>query len=130
MIYFDNAATTLYKPDCVVKAVAEAMCSLGNSGRGVHTGALSASRIIYDTRVALAQLFGAESPERIAFTANSTQALNIAIKGILNPGDHVVTTALERFLDASSRAKYSSSLQPMRSRYCAASVGTTALLYA
>ena len=95
MIYFDNAATTLRKPDCVVQAVTEAMCSLGNSGRGVHRGALSASRIIYDTRVALAQLFGAESPERIAFTANSTQALNMAIKGILNPGDHVITTALE-----------------------------------
>ena len=95
MIYFDNAATTLHKPQCVVQAVTEAMCSLGNAGRGIHSGALSASRVIYDTRVALAQLFGAESPERIAFTANSTQALNIAIKGILNPGDHVVTTALE-----------------------------------
>ena len=59
MIYFDNAATTLRKPDCVVQAVAEAMCSLGNSGRGVHGGALSASRIIYDARVALAELFGA-----------------------------------------------------------------------
>ena len=95
MIYFDNAATTIRKPDCVIRAVTEAMCSLGNSGRGVHSGALSASRIIYDTRAALAQLFGAESPERIAFTANSTQALNTAIKGVLNPGDHVITTALE-----------------------------------
>ena len=95
MIYFDNAATTIRKPDCVIEAVTQAMCSLGNSGRGVHNGALSASRIIYETRVALAQLFGAESPERIAFTANSTQALNIAIKGVLNPGDHVITTALE-----------------------------------
>ena len=95
MIYFDNAATTMRKPPCVVQAVTEAMCSLGNSGRGVHSGALSASRILYDTRTALAQLFGAESPERIAFTANSTQALNIAIKGVLTPGDHVITTALE-----------------------------------
>ena len=95
MIYFDNAATTMRKPDSVVQAVTEAMCSLGNSGRGVHSGALSASRIIYDTRVALAQLFGAESPERIAFTANSTESLNIAIKGVLKPGDHVITTALE-----------------------------------
>ena len=95
MIYFDNAATTMQKPACVVQAVTEAMCSLGNSGRGVHTGALSASRVIYDTRMALAQLFGAESPERIAFTANSTESLNIAIKGMLNPGDHVITTALE-----------------------------------
>ena len=95
MIYFDNAATTLRKPDCVIQAVVEAMQSFGNSGRGVHGGALSASRIIYDARAALAQLFGAESPERIAFTANSTQALNTAIKGVLNPGDHVITTALE-----------------------------------
>ena len=95
MVYFDNAATTMRKPDCVVQAVTEAMCSLGNSGRSVHDGALSASRIIYDTRTALAQLFGAESPERIAFTANSTESSNIAIKGVLNPGDHVITTALE-----------------------------------
>jgi cysteine desulfurase family protein len=95
MIYFDNAATTMRKPDCAIEAVAQAMCSLGNSGRGIHSGALSASRIIYDTRVALAQLFGADSPDRIAFTANSTQSLNIAIKGTLQPGDHVITTALE-----------------------------------
>ena len=95
MIYFDNAATTMRKPDCVVQAVTEALCAMGNSGRGVHEGALSASRIIYDSRIALAELFGAESPERIAFTANSTQALNIAIKGVLNPGDHVITTTLE-----------------------------------
>ena len=95
MIYFDNAATTIRKPECVVQAVTEAMWSQGNSGRGIHSGALSASRIIYDTREALAQLFGAESPERIAFTANSTQALNTAIKGVLKPGNHVITTALE-----------------------------------
>ena len=95
MIYFDNAATTLRKPPCVIEAVTEAMGSMGNSGRGVHDGALSAARIIYDTRAALARLFGAEGPERIAFTANSTQALNMAIKGLLSPGDHVITTALE-----------------------------------
>lgn len=95
MIYFDNAATTLQKPACVVQAVTQALCSLGNSGRGVHSGALSASRILYETRGALAQLFGAESPERIAFMANSTESLNIAIKGVLDPGDHVITTALE-----------------------------------
>ena len=95
MIYFDNAATTMQKPDCMLQAVMNAMRSLGNAGRGVHGGALSASRIIYDTRMALAQLFGAENPERIAFTANATQALNIAIKGTLQPGDHVITTALE-----------------------------------
>ena len=95
MIYFDNAATSLKKPACVVQAVAEAMGSLGNSGRSIHSGAMLASRTVYDTRVALAKLFGAESSERIAFTANATQALNTAIKGVLNPGDHVITTALE-----------------------------------
>ena len=95
MIYFDNAATTLRKPECVVRAVTEAMCSLGNPGRGIHSGALSASRTVYETRTALARLFGAEGPERIAFTANSTEALNIAIKGLLEPGNHVITTALE-----------------------------------
>ena len=95
MIYFDNAATTVRKPDCVVQAVAEAMCTLGNSGRSIHSGAMHASRTVYDTRAALAELFGAESPDRIAFTANATDALNIAIKGVLDPGDHVITTALE-----------------------------------
>ena len=95
MIYLDNAATTIQKPECVVRAVTEAMRSLGNSGRGVHSGALGAARIIYDARAALADLFGAESPDRIAFTANATESLNIAIKGVLDPGDHVITTALE-----------------------------------
>lgn len=95
MIYFDNAATTLHKPACVVQAVTEALCSLGNSGRGAHGSALQASRTLYDTRLLLATLFGAERAERIAFTANSTQALNIAIAGTLNRGDHVITTALE-----------------------------------
>ena len=95
MIYFDNAATTLRKPQCVIDAVTNAMGELGNPGRGAHDGALSASRIVFDTRMELASLFHAESPERIAFTANSTQSLNIAIKGILSPGDHVITTALE-----------------------------------
>lgn len=95
MIYFDNAATTQRKPECVVQAVTEALCNLGNPGRSIHGDAMSASRIVFDTRFALAQLFGAESPDRIAFTANSTEALNMAIKGILNPGDHVITTALE-----------------------------------
>ena len=95
MIYFDNAATTMRKPDCVVQAVSEALCAMAISGRGVHEGARSASRIINVSRIALAELFGAESPERIAFTANSTQALNIATKGVLNPGYHVITTTLE-----------------------------------
>ncbi|MDO4460479.1 MAG: aminotransferase class V-fold PLP-dependent enzyme [Clostridia bacterium] len=95
MIYFDNAATTLKKPETVIKAVTEAMCSFGNAGRGVHGSSIDASRIIYETRSLLAELFHAESPERIAFTANSTEALNMAVKGLLSPEDHVITTELE-----------------------------------
>lgn len=95
MIYFDNAATTLQKPECVLRAVMDAMTTFGNPGRGVHEPAMAASRGIYGARCALAQLFHAESPAQIAFTANATQALNIAIKGTLSPGDHVITTAME-----------------------------------
>ena len=95
MIYFDNAATTLQKPDCVLRAVTEAMTTFGNPGRGVHEPAMAASRAIYDARCALSRLFHAENPTRIAFTANATQALNIAVKGIFRPGDHVITTAME-----------------------------------
>lgn len=95
MIYFDNAATTLQKPACVIEAVTNALCNLGNSGRSIHDGAMNASRVIFNARLALSKLFNAESPDRIAFTANSTEALNIALKGVLNPGEHVITTVLE-----------------------------------
>lgn len=95
MIYLDNAATTMRKPEAVVLAVTEALCTMGNAGRGVHDAALDASRIIFDTRMKLAEFFHAESPKQIVFTANSTESLNIAIKGILKAGDHVITTALE-----------------------------------
>ncbi len=95
MIYFDNAATTMRKPDAVVEAVTQALCAMGNPGRGVHDAALDASRILFDTRAKLAQLFHGENPTQVVFTANSTESLNIAIKGTLQPGDHVITTALE-----------------------------------
>ncbi len=95
MIYLDNAATTLQKPRRVSKAVAEALCSLGNAGRGVHEATLGASRVIFDTRKKLADFFHAESPKQMVFTMNSTESLNIAVKGILKSGDHVVTTELE-----------------------------------
>jgi len=95
MIYMDNAATTMRKPDEVIEAVVSAMSSMGNAGRGAHSASLSASRIIYNTREALARFFGAENPKQIVFTNNSTESLNIAIKGLLEPGDHVVTSMLE-----------------------------------
>ena len=95
MIYFDNAATTLQKPEAVIAAVTHGLTAYGNPGRGGHAPALEASRAVYDARCAVARLFHGSSPSRVAFTANATESLNIAIKGILNPGDHVITTALE-----------------------------------
>lgn len=95
MIYMDNAATTMQKPKEVVQAVAAAMESMGNAGRGAHGASLSASRTVYDTRDLLCRFFNGTSPRQIVFTANSTESLNIAIKGVLNPGDHVVTTVME-----------------------------------
>lgn len=95
VIYMDNAATTLRKPETVKKAVLSAFETMGNAGRGASEPALDASRIIYAAREKLADFFHAESPSRIVFTANSTESLNIAIKGLINPGDHVITTVLE-----------------------------------
>ena len=95
MIYLDNAATTLRKPQCVIDAVVGAMNSMGNAGRGAHSNSLSASRVVYDTRCKIASLFGCKRPDHVVFTCNSTEALNIAINGIFQPGDHVITTDLE-----------------------------------
>ena len=95
MIYFDNAATTLYKPPRVAEAVSVAVGSLGNAGRGAHGVSLDAARMIYGVREKLCRLFNAEDPTRIAFTSGGTESLNIAIKGIAGPGDHLITTAAE-----------------------------------
>lgn len=95
MIYLDNAATSFYRPDTVAQAVSDAIMTMGNSSRGTHSLALQGSRIIFQGRQMIADLFGAKSPEQVAFTKNSTEALNIAIKGILKPQDKVVTTVLE-----------------------------------
>jgi cysteine desulfurase family protein len=95
MIYFDNAATSLYKPVQVEKAVIEAFHTIGNSGRGAHAPTLAASRTIYNCREELAALFHIKFPERIAFTSNVTESLNLAVSGLFHAGDHVVTTACE-----------------------------------
>lgn len=95
MIYFDNAATTLYKPDCVKEAVLQALDAMGNSGRGVHDASLYAGRTIYRAREALAKLLGVGAPENVVFTANATESLNLAISGLFQPGDHVITTVCE-----------------------------------
>ena len=95
MIYLDNAATTLHKPEQVIEAVADAMRSMGNSSRGTHSGSLAASRTIYATREKLARFFGCPRADHVVFTCNSTEALNIAISGTIGAGDHVITTDLE-----------------------------------
>ncbi|WP_297983354.1 aminotransferase class V-fold PLP-dependent enzyme [uncultured Oscillibacter sp.] len=95
MIYLDNAATTRPKPPGVAEAVAEAMASCGNSGRGVHEDALFAARMVYGVRQRLAEWFGCPRADHVAFTPNSTAALNIAIGGLLRPGDHVISTDWE-----------------------------------
>lgn len=95
MIYLDNAATTLHKPPCVIEAVVSAMQSMGNSGRSAHEGALTASRTIYAAREAAAELFGCARADHVCFTANSTEALNIAISGLFSAGEHVLSTDLE-----------------------------------
>lgn len=95
MIYFDNAATTMRKPQGVSDAVVAAMNTMGNSGRGVHESALDASRLIYGTREKLASLFGCQRADHVAFAANATEALNLAINGTISPGDHVISTDLE-----------------------------------
>lgn len=95
MIYFDNAATTLHKPQAVLEAVTASFGKLGNAGRGVNDASLDASRSIYAAREKAAALFHAEEPQRIAFTANVTEALNMAIQGLVSPGGGVVATAAD-----------------------------------
>ena len=92
MIYLNNAATTLQKPPCVVRAVVQAMEHQGSCARGSHASELSAARTVFHTRETLARLFGFSHPERVIFTANATQALNAALWGFLRPGDHVIAT--------------------------------------
>ena len=95
MIYLDNAATTLRKPPQVAEAVFRAMNTMGNASRGAHSEALSANRVVFDTRVKLAELFNCHRSDHVVFTCNSTEALNIAIHGALTDGDHVITTVME-----------------------------------
>ena len=95
MIYLDNAATTLHKPPEVAEVVKQAILTAGNAARGAHSVSLSASRTVFETRQKLAQLFSCPRPDHVVFTMNSTEALNIALYGLLSPGDHVISTDLE-----------------------------------
>lgn len=96
MIYFDNAATTWPKPEAVYQAVDQCMRKKGaNPGRSGHRMALMAGQIVFETRELIAQLFNIMNPAQVIFTSNATEALNLGIKGLLKPGDHVITSSFE-----------------------------------
>lgn len=93
MIYLDNAATTARKPPEVAAAIARAIDGFGGAGRGAHAASLDAGLAVLRAREGLARLLGAPSPSRVAFCSNATEALNVAIAGLLRPGERAVTTA-------------------------------------
>ncbi len=96
IIYLDNAATSWPKPPAVWEAMERNMReSAANPGRGSHAMAVKASRVLFEARKRLARLFRIGNPNDIAFTMNATHGLNLAIQGILKPGDHVIATTLE-----------------------------------
>ncbi len=96
MIYLDNAATSYPKPDGVYRMVDHVLREVGgNPGRGGHKKSIEAARIVFQTRELVADFFNISDSSRVIFTKNGTEALNIAIKGILRPGDHVVTSSVE-----------------------------------
>lgn len=118
MIYFDNAATSWPKPPCVAEAMTHYLAEIGASpGRSGHRLAIDAARVVYGAREAVAELFHAPDPLRVVFGANVTEALNLALNGLLKPGDHVVTGSLEhnsvmRPLRALERAGVSVTIVP------------------
>ncbi len=93
MIYFDNAATTMHKPQAVIDAVTAAMTSFGGPGRGSHKAALDASMAVFGARQAIAGLLDAPAAKNVSFALNATMALNIAIEGLLADGAAALTTA-------------------------------------
>ncbi len=95
MIYFDNAATTLVKPQSVTKAMAASVGKLGSPGRGGHAAAMRAAEEAYACRRLAAEMFGAPDPACVVFCMNATHALNLAIKSIALPGDRVVISGYE-----------------------------------
>jgi cysteine desulfurase / selenocysteine lyase len=95
-IYLDNAATTFPKPEEVYRATEHALRFIGVApGRGGYRQGLDASRMVFEARESIARLFGVSDSSRIVFTHSATEALNLAVTGLLRPGDHVVTTTME-----------------------------------
>lgn len=95
-VYLDNASTSFPKPPAVIRAISDYLKNIGASpGRGSHQPAIEASRFVYRTRQNLSRLFNLSDSSRLVFTANATESLNLALKGILKKGDRVITTSLE-----------------------------------
>lgn len=96
MIYLDNAATSFPKPEAVYKRVEDVLRRIsGSPGRASHRMAAEASRVVFDARETVAKVINAKDASRVAFTKNATEAVNIALKGLLKPGDHLITTSFE-----------------------------------
>ncbi len=95
MIYFDNAATSLLKPQAVYKASMNAMKTMASPGRGAHEPAMRAAKELFDCRIAAAELFDVDDPENIVFTMNATHGLNIAIKSMVHKGSNVLVSGFE-----------------------------------
>ncbi len=95
-IYLDNAATSHPKPEAVYRETDRTLRELGASpGRGSYRAAIEASRLLFETRLSTARLFGINDASRVVFTASATEALNLALFGLLNSGDRAVTTTIE-----------------------------------
>lgn len=96
MIYFDNAATTKYKPEQVYEAFNYYVREVGTSpGRGSYSLAIQASRMLFQARKTVANFFGVNNPSNVAFTKNSTEAINLFLRGYLKQGDHVLISPYE-----------------------------------
>lgn len=95
MIYFDHAATSFYRPREVGEGMIEALHTMGSPGRGAHGCAHAAAGLLYDTRVLLSDFFHVGNPQRVVFTFNATESLNLVLQGCLKPGDHCITSELE-----------------------------------
>lgn len=110
VIYLDNAATAMHKPQAVIDAVSAAMAGFGGVGRGVHRASMDAGAAVYHARASVAKLLGVQNAARVAFAHNATAALNVAIQGLLPAGARALTTA----------ASHNSVLRPLfrvRDRY-------------
>lgn len=95
-VYLDNAATTFPKPKQVVDAIYNYMLNVGgNAGRGNYSNSLQSNRYLYDARETVCNFFGYDNPSNVIFTNNVTTSLNMLIKGLLKPGDHVITSSME-----------------------------------